>query len=204
MASGKLLSSNAFMPVYRFGDQNGTSSSVQTGRSMLSNSSLRGILRSPGSPIDTSSRYPVKISKFTTSHMQAAFQNEMEAANLGTSISLQSFDLLPKDVQDHFHDQMREAERLNDQERIAALIDMLPSKKLVLEQDLSSTLPQNGASKRHRVSFGVTGPINQRARPNGTTPLVFRKTIAGRISYYILILSVFILDMFIVRLDYIL
>ena len=171
MASGKPLSSLLLQPIYSVGNINKTSSREKEMRSVLSTS-----LGFPQSP--ESSRHPAQISKFTTSKMQAAFQNEMEAANLGTSIVPQPFDLLPNDVQAHFHEQVREAKERNDQERIAALIDMLPSKKLAI------ALPQNGTSKRSRVSFGASGPINQRVRPNGTTPLIFRKTIAGRIKYF--------------------
>ena len=56
--------------------------------------------------------------------MQAAFQNEMEAAKFGTAVKHGPFESLPPEVQDHFHDQLRLAENEKDQARFDALIDM--------------------------------------------------------------------------------
>ena len=57
--------------------------------------------------------------------MQAAFLQELG------KVELVPYDELPAEVKDRINEQMREAEEKNDQDRIEALLQMLPSSKKV-------------------------------------------------------------------------
>lgn len=130
--------------------------------------------QSPASPADALTRHPINVSKSTTGKMQAAFLQELG------QVELVPYDQLPAEVKNRIKEQMREAEEKNDQDRIEALLQTLPSsKKVSLTGNLAAL-----SSKRSRVSFGTTGPINQRTRPNGTTPnpKAFQNAAAGEIK----------------------
>jgi len=81
--------------------------------------------QSPVSPADALTRQPINFSKSITGKMQAAFLQELG------KVELVPYDELPAEVKDRINEQMREAEEKNDQDRIEALLQMLPSSKKV-------------------------------------------------------------------------